>query len=34
MYFTKARTGISDSVKGFKTQKSGWWKLEDVWLDQ
>ena len=34
MYFTKARTGISDKVKGFKTQKTGWWKLEDVWLDQ
>jgi peptide/nickel transport system substrate-binding protein len=33
MYFTKARTGLSTKVKGFKTQKSGWWKFEDVSLE-
>jgi peptide/nickel transport system substrate-binding protein len=33
LYFTKARTGISTKVKGFRTQKSCWWKFEDVSLE-
>lgn len=32
MYFTKARTGIQSKVKGFRTQKTGWWKFEEVFL--
>lgn len=34
LYFTKARTGLRTDVKDFKTVKTAWWRLEDVWLDR
>jgi peptide/nickel transport system substrate-binding protein len=34
LYFTPARTGLRPDVKGFKTVKTAWWRLEDVWLDR
>ncbi len=32
LFFTKARTGLSDKVRDFHTVQPGWWDLEDVWL--
>jgi peptide/nickel transport system substrate-binding protein len=32
LFFTKARTGLSDKVHDFRTVQPGWWDLEDVWL--
>ena len=32
LFFTKARTGLSDKVQDFRTVQPGWWDLEDVWL--
>jgi peptide/nickel transport system substrate-binding protein len=32
LFFTKARTGLSDKVQGFRTVQPGWWDLENVWL--
>ncbi len=32
LFFIKARTAVSDKVKGFKTLPVKWWNLEDVWL--
>ncbi|MBI1878772.1 MAG: hypothetical protein HYR94_11235 [Chloroflexi bacterium] len=34
LFFIKARTAISDNVKGFKTLPVKWWNLEDVRLEQ
>lgn len=34
LYFTKARTGLRTDVQDFKTVKTAWWRLEDVWLDR
>ncbi len=32
LYFTPARTGLRSKVQSFHTVKTGWWRLEDVWL--
>jgi len=32
LFFIKARTAVSDKVKGFKTLPVKWWNLEDVWM--
>jgi peptide/nickel transport system substrate-binding protein len=32
LFFIKARTAVSDKVKGFKTLPVKWWNLEDVWI--
>jgi peptide/nickel transport system substrate-binding protein len=34
LFFTDARTALSDDVKGFKTYPTGWWNLDEVWLDR
>lgn len=34
LFFTPARTGVRSNVKDFKTVKTAWWPLENVWLDQ
>jgi peptide/nickel transport system substrate-binding protein len=34
LFFTDARTAIADDVKGFKTYPTGWWNLDEVWLDR
>jgi peptide/nickel transport system substrate-binding protein len=34
LFFTPARTGLRSDVKDFKTVKTAWWRLEDVWLDR
>jgi peptide/nickel transport system substrate-binding protein len=32
LYFTPARTGVRGNVHDFRTVKTAWWRLEDVWL--
>jgi len=32
LYFSPARTGLRSKVQNFRTVKTGWWRLEDVWL--
>ena len=32
LIFPTARQGVRDTVQGFKTVPTAWWKLEDVWL--
>jgi peptide/nickel transport system substrate-binding protein len=32
LYFSPARTGLRSNVQNFHTVKTGWWRLEDVWL--
>jgi peptide/nickel transport system substrate-binding protein len=32
LFFIKARTAITDNVRGFMTLPVKWWNLEDVWL--
>jgi peptide/nickel transport system substrate-binding protein len=34
LFFTDARTALADDVKGFKTYPTGWWNLDEVWLDR
>jgi peptide/nickel transport system substrate-binding protein len=34
LFFTDARTGLRDDVRGFKTYPTGWWNLREVWLDR
>jgi peptide/nickel transport system substrate-binding protein len=34
LFFTPARTGLRMDVRDFKTVKTAWWRLEDVWLDR
>jgi peptide/nickel transport system substrate-binding protein len=34
LFFTPARTALRSHVKDFKTVKTAWWRLEDVWLDR
>jgi peptide/nickel transport system substrate-binding protein len=34
LFFTPARTALHDYVRDFKTVKTAWWRLEDVWLDK
>ena len=34
LLFTPVVTGVSNKVHGFQTMINGWWRLEDVWLDQ
>lgn len=34
LFFTPARTALRSHVKDFKTVKTAWWRLEDVWLDK
>jgi peptide/nickel transport system substrate-binding protein len=34
LFFTPARTGLRSDVKDFKTVKTAWWRLEDVWLNR
>jgi peptide/nickel transport system substrate-binding protein len=34
LFFTDARTALKDDVKGFKTYPTGWWNLDEVWLDR
>jgi peptide/nickel transport system substrate-binding protein len=33
LFFTPARTALRSHVQDFKTVKTAWWRLEDVWLD-
>jgi peptide/nickel transport system substrate-binding protein len=33
LFFTPARAALRSNVKDFKTVKTAWWRLEDVWLD-
>jgi peptide/nickel transport system substrate-binding protein len=33
LFFTPARTALRSHVRDFKTVKTAWWRLEDVWLD-
>ena len=33
LFFTPARAALRSHVKDFKTVKTAWWRLEDVWLD-
>lgn len=33
LFFTPARAALRSHVRGFKTVKTAWWRLEDVWLD-
>lgn len=32
LFFTDSRTGLSDSVQGFRTLPTGWWSLREAWL--
>jgi peptide/nickel transport system substrate-binding protein len=34
LFFTPARSALRTYVKDFKTVKTAWWRLEDVWLDK
>jgi hypothetical protein len=34
LFFTPARTALRNHVRDFKTVKTAWWRLEDVWLDK
>ncbi|MFN8224820.1 MAG: ABC transporter substrate-binding protein [Gaiellales bacterium] len=34
LFFLPSIHGVQDYVKGFKVLPSGWWDLEDVWLDK
>lgn len=34
LFFTTARTAVSDEVKGFKTLPVKWWNFEDLWIQQ
>ena len=34
LFFTPARTALHSYVRDFKTVKTAWWRLEDVWLDK
>jgi peptide/nickel transport system substrate-binding protein len=34
LFFTPARTALQSHVRDFKTVKTAWWRLEDVWLDK
>lgn len=34
LFFTPARTALHTYVRDFKTVKTAWWRLEDVWLDK
>jgi peptide/nickel transport system substrate-binding protein len=34
LFFTPARAALRSHVKDFKTVKTAWWRLEDVWLDK
>jgi peptide/nickel transport system substrate-binding protein len=34
LFFTPARTGLRTVVRDFRTVKTAWWRLEDVWLDR
>jgi peptide/nickel transport system substrate-binding protein len=34
LFFIKARTALTNEVKGFKTLPVKWWNLENVWLDK
>jgi peptide/nickel transport system substrate-binding protein len=33
LYFTPARNGVRSHVKGFHGLQTGWWRLQEVWLD-
>jgi peptide/nickel transport system substrate-binding protein len=33
LFFTPARAALRSNVQDFKTVKTAWWRLEDVWLD-
>src|SRR5207237_116779 len=32
LFFSPARTGLRSNVHNFKTRRTGWWALEEVWL--
>jgi peptide/nickel transport system substrate-binding protein len=32
LFFSPARTGLTSKVHGFRTVRTGWWALEEVWL--
>jgi peptide/nickel transport system substrate-binding protein len=34
LFFTNARTGVSDQVQNFITFPTGWWSLKEAWLAQ
>jgi hypothetical protein len=34
LFFTPARSALRNHVRDFKTVKTAWWRLEDVWLDK
>ena len=34
LFFSPARTGLRSNVHGFRTVKTGWWALEEVWLQK
>jgi ABC-type transport system substrate-binding protein len=34
LFFTPARAALRSYVRDFKTVKTAWWRLEDVWLDK
>jgi peptide/nickel transport system substrate-binding protein len=34
LFFTPARAALRSHVRDFKTVKTAWWRLEDVWLDK
>jgi peptide/nickel transport system substrate-binding protein len=33
LFFTPARAALRSNVRDFKTVKTAWWRLEDVWLE-
>ncbi len=34
LFFTPARAALRSHVRDFKTVKTAWWRLEDVWLNK
>jgi peptide/nickel transport system substrate-binding protein len=32
LFFSPARTGMRNNVKNFRTLRTGWWRLEEAWL--
>lgn len=34
LFFSPARTGLRNNVKNFRTLRTGWWRLEEAWLQK
>jgi hypothetical protein len=32
LFFSPARTGLRNNVRNFRTLRTGWWRLEEAWL--